>query len=69
MRTNIVIDNTLMRQAMKATGLSTKKAVVEEGLRLLLKVKGQEGLRRLRGKISWEGDLGVMREGRIRAAS
>jgi Arc/MetJ family transcription regulator len=69
MRTNIVIDNSLMRQAMKATGLSTKKAVVEEGLRLLIKVKGQEGIRRLRGKIAWEGDLNTMREGRIKAAS
>jgi Arc/MetJ family transcription regulator len=54
MRTNIVIDNSLMQQAMKATGLSTKKAVVEEGLRLLIKVKGQEGIRRLGGKIEWE---------------
>ena len=69
MRTNIVIDNGLMRQAMKATGLSTKKAVVEEGLRLLIKVKGQAGLRRLRGKIAWEGNLNTMREGRIKAAS
>ncbi|UVT17182.1 MAG: type II toxin-antitoxin system VapB family antitoxin [Nitrospira sp.] len=69
MRTNIVIDNSLMRQAMKATGLSTKKAVVEEGLRLLIKVKGQEGIRRLRGKITWEGDLDTMREGRIKVAS
>ncbi len=69
MRTNIVIDDSLMRQAMKVTGLSTKKAVVEEGLRLLIKVKGQEGPRRLRGKIAWEGDLNVMRESRIKAAS
>lgn len=69
MRTNIVIDNSLMRQAMKSTGLSTKKAVVEEGLRLLIKVKGQEGIRRLRGKVEWEGDLDTMREGRIKAAS
>jgi Arc/MetJ family transcription regulator len=69
MRTNIVIDNSLMQRAMKATGLSTKKAVAEEGLRLLIKVKGQEGIRRLRGKIEWEGDLGAMREGRIKAAS
>lgn len=69
MRTNIVIDNGLMRQAMKATGLLTKKAVVEEGLRLLIKVKGQEGIRRLRGKIEWKGDLSAMREGRIKAAS
>ncbi|ALA60117.1 type II toxin-antitoxin system VapB family antitoxin [Nitrospira moscoviensis] len=69
MPTNIVIDNNLMREAMKATGLSTKKAVVEQGLRLLIKVKGQEGIRRLRGKIEWEGDLNVTRESRIRAAS
>ncbi|NGZ09049.1 MAG: type II toxin-antitoxin system VapB family antitoxin [Nitrospira sp. LK70] len=52
MRTNLTIDDSLMRQAMQVTGLSTKKAVVEEGLRLLIKVKGQEGLRSLRGKIS-----------------
>jgi len=69
MRTNVVIDDSLMQRAMKAAGLSTKKAVVEEGLRLLIKVKGQEGTRRLRGKIEWEGDLGAMREGRIKAAS
>lgn len=69
MRTNIVIDNGLMRQAMKATGLLTKKAVVEEGLRLLIKVKGQEGSRRLRGKVAWEGDFSVMPEGRITFAS
>ncbi len=69
MRTNIVIDNGLMQQAMKATGLSTKKAVVEEGLRLLIKVKAQEGIRRLRGKIELEGNLSTMRESRIKAAS
>lgn len=69
MRTNIVIDNGLMQRAIKATGLSTKKAVVEEGLRLLIKVKEQEGIRRLRGKIEWEGNLNAMREGRIKAAS
>ncbi|HSF69291.1 MAG TPA: type II toxin-antitoxin system VapB family antitoxin [Nitrospira sp.] len=69
MRTNIVIDNRLMREAMKATGLSTKKAVVEQGLRLLVQVKGQEGIRRLRGKIAWEGDLKAMRDSRIKTAS
>lgn len=51
MRTTIVIDNSLMQQAMQVTGLLTKKAVVEEGLRLLIKVKGQESIRRFRGKI------------------
>ena len=55
MRANLVIDRALIMKAMKATGLSTKKAVVEEGLRLLIKVKGQEGIRGLRGKIAWEG--------------
>ncbi len=69
MRTNIVIDNGLMQRAIKATGLSTKKAVVEEGLRLLIKLKEQEGIRRLRGKIEWEGNLSTMRESRIKAAS
>lgn len=69
MRTNIVIDDSLMRQAMKATGRSTKRAVVEEGLRLLIKVKGQSGLRRLRGKVDWQGDLDEMRAGRVKAAS
>ena len=69
MRTNIVIDNGLMQRAIKAIGLSTKKAVVEEGLRLLIKVKEQEGIRRLRGKIEWEGNLSTMRESRIKAAS
>jgi len=69
MRPNIVIDNSLMRQAMKATGLSTKKAMVEEGFRMLNKVKGQEGIRRLRSKVEWESDLVAMRERRIKAAS
>ena len=52
---SIVIGNSLMRQEMKATEPPTKKAVVEEGLRLLMKVKGQESIRRLRGKVAWEG--------------
>lgn len=69
MRTNIVIDNGLMRQAMNVTGLSTKNAVIEEGLRLLIKVKGQEGIRRLQGKVGWEGDLNAKRASRVKAAS
>lgn len=69
MRTNIVIDKGLMRQAMKATGLWTKNAVVEKGLRLLIKVKGQEGIRRLRGTVAWEGDFSAMRGSRMKSAS
>lgn len=66
MRTNIDIDDELMRQALAATGLRTKKAVVEEALKLLVRLKGQEELRKLRGKIHWEGDLDAMRRDRLR---
>jgi Arc/MetJ family transcription regulator len=55
MRTNIVIDDRLMREALKASGLDTKRAVVEAGLRLLIQVKTQTGIRRLRGRVVWEG--------------
>ncbi len=65
MRTNIVIDDALMRRAMQVTGLRTKRAVVEEGLRLLIQVKGQTGIRRLRGAVKWEGDLADMRSSRV----
>jgi len=62
MRTNIVIDYELMSQALKATGLETKKDVVEQGLKLLVQRKQQQSIRSLRGKIKWEGDLDDMRD-------
>ncbi len=65
MRTNIVIDDELIRRAMKATGLKTKKAAVEAGLQMLIQVKAQSGIRRLRGKIRWEGNLDELRSGRV----
>ena len=65
MRTNIVIDDGLMRRAMKATGLKTKRAVVEAGLRMIVQVNAQTGIRRLRGKIQWEGDLARSRRARV----
>lgn len=65
MRTNIVIDDGLIQKAMKATGLHTKRAVVEAGLELLIQVKAQAGIRRLRGKVKWEGNLGEMRASRV----
>jgi Arc/MetJ family transcription regulator len=68
MRTNIVIDDRLMQAAMKATGLPTKRAVVEAGLRLLVEVKAQAGVRRLRGKVKWQGDLDQMRSSRVAEA-
>jgi Arc/MetJ family transcription regulator len=64
MRTNIEIDDKLMAKAMKASGASTKRAVVEEALRLFVRIRGQERIRELRGKIKWEGDLETMRLGR-----
>ena len=62
MRTNIVIDDQLMADALKATGLSTKKEAVEEGLRLLIRRKKQQKIRKLRGKLKWEGNLDEMRD-------
>ncbi|MES2392820.1 MAG: type II toxin-antitoxin system VapB family antitoxin [Acidobacteriota bacterium] len=57
MRTNIEIDDKLMKQAMKASGAATKKAAVEAGLRMLVKSHAQQGIRNLFGKVQWEGDL------------
>ena len=61
MRTNIEIDDRLMADALKATGLSTKKEAVELGLKVLIKLKKQSSIRALRGKLKWEGDLDEMR--------
>ena len=61
MRTNIVIDDNLMNDALKATGLKTKKEAVEQGLKLLVKRNKQRNIRKFRGKLSWEGDLDDMR--------
>jgi Arc/MetJ family transcription regulator len=68
-RTNIVIDDRLIERALRATGLKTKRAAVEAGLQLLIDVKGQAGIRRLRGKVAWEGNLSEMRAGRVRTVS
>lgn len=61
MRTNIVIDDTLMDDALKLTGLKTKREAVELGLKTLIRLKKQEEIRRFRGKLHWEGDLDEMR--------
>jgi Arc/MetJ family transcription regulator len=65
MRTNIEIDDRLMKQAMRSSGTRTKKAAVEAGLRLLVQLRAQTGIRKLRGKIRWHGDLEKSRRGRI----
>jgi len=65
MRTNIEIDDRLMRQAMRSCGAPTKRAAVEEGLRLLVETYGQTGIRRLRGKVRWEGNLEESRRSQV----
>jgi Arc/MetJ family transcription regulator len=60
-RTNIVIDDRLMKETLRATGLKTKREAVELGLRTLLRLSKQSEIRRLRGKLHWEGDLDAMR--------
>ena len=65
MRTNIDIDDRLMRRAMRSSRSRTKRATVEAGLRLLVQTRAQASIRRLRGKIRWEGDLRKSRLGRI----
>ena len=57
MRTNIEIDDALLAEAMAATGLKTKRKVVEAGLRLLARNKRQLDARQLFGRVQWEGDL------------
>jgi Arc/MetJ family transcription regulator len=64
MRTNIEIEDGLMREAMRSSGKRTKRAAVEAGLRLLVQTRAQAKIRRLRGKVRWEGDLEASRLGR-----
>ena len=64
LRTNIDIDDALMAAAQQATGLATKKAAVEAGLRALVRLKQQEDILKLAGKVTWRGELDDSREGR-----
>jgi Arc/MetJ family transcription regulator len=64
LRTNIVIDDQLMDEALAVSGLRTKKDAVEEGLKLLIAMKKQAGIRKHRGRMNWEGDLEAMRTDR-----
>jgi Arc/MetJ family transcription regulator len=61
MRTNIVIDDKLMTDALRVTGLRTKREAVELGLRTVVRLSKQADIRRLRGKLQWQGDLDAMR--------
>ena len=61
MRTTVVIEDDLMEEALKVSGLKTKREAVEEGLRLLVRTRRQKRIKRLRGKLEWEGSLDDMR--------
>ncbi|MBI4744653.1 MAG: type II toxin-antitoxin system VapB family antitoxin [Actinobacteria bacterium] len=61
MRTNVAIDDDLMKSALKLSGLKTKKAAIEEGLRLLVQLRRQSKIRDFRGRLKWSGDLNEMR--------
>ena len=64
MRTNIEIDDSLMAEALAATGIKTKREAVELGLKTIIRLKQQEQIRKFRGKLHWEGDLDAMRADR-----
>ncbi len=64
-RTNVVLNEDLIEEALALTGLKTKKAVIEEALRQLTRLKRQERVRDLRGQLHWEGDLDAMRTDRL----
>lgn len=61
MRTNVVVDDNLMRSALKVSGLKTKKDAIEEGLKLLVQVRGRKEIKGFRGKLKWSGSLDEMR--------
>jgi Arc/MetJ family transcription regulator len=64
-RTNVVVDQRLITEALDLTGLKTKRAVIEEALRTLTRLKRQERVRALRGQLHWEGNLDEQRAGRF----
>jgi len=61
MRTNIVIDDKLMNETLRLTGLKTKREAVELGLRTVVRLRKQDDIRRFRGKLKWQGDLDAIR--------
>lgn len=69
MRTNIMINDRLMRQAMRASGLRTKRETVEAGLQLLVQIHAQTAIRQLKGAIHWDGNLEESRKSRVPLAS
>lgn len=64
MRTNIVLDESLLRRAKELTGIKTNRWVIHEALATLVRLQEQGTVRALRGKLNWEGDLAISREGK-----
>jgi Arc/MetJ family transcription regulator len=64
-RVSVVLDDALVREAAELTGITTKRALLEEGLRMLVRIRKQERIRELFGTVDWQGDLAAMREGRV----
>jgi Arc/MetJ family transcription regulator len=64
MRTNVVLDDSLIREAMELSGCRTKRKAIEEGLKLLIRFNQQNRIRKVRGKLKWTGDLDKMRTDR-----
>jgi Arc/MetJ family transcription regulator len=65
MRTNVVIDEELIDQARALTGIRTKREVIHEALRTLIRLRQQAEVRNLGGKLQWEGDLDDLRTQRF----
>ena len=61
MRTNIIIDDTLMSDVLKVTGVKSKREAVELGLKTLLMLKQQESIKAFKGKLNWDAELEIMR--------
>lgn len=61
MKTTVAVDQELMAEAVRLSGIKTKRGVAEQALKLLVQIKRQEAIRQLRGKLRWEGDLSAMR--------
>ena len=64
-RTYIVIDEKLLEAGLKATGLRTRKSLIDYALRDLLRRKSLKKILQLKGKVEWEGSLLTMRKERV----
>jgi len=67
MRTNIVLDDALVKRAQQLTGIQTKREVIHAALCTLVRLQEQSAARKVRGKLHWEGDLAELRQGRTHA--